>query len=122
MTGTIVSSLTCAIENGNFKDDPNVETVSIVQSALGGGNPGTVTITTSEGDITIGLTAPGFIIIENMDDTHYFEYGPKSGGAMVVFAKCLPGAFHVLYLAASVTIRAKANTASVQARIRSYEA
>lgn len=121
MAGTIVASLACAVVNGKFVADPNVPTVSIVQSAVGGGNPGTVSITTSEGDITIGLTTPGFTIIQNLDDTNYFEYGPKSGGAMVVFGKLKPGEFAVHRFGASVILRCKANTATVKARIQSFE-
>jgi hypothetical protein len=121
MAGTIVTSLTCAIINGSFKDDPNIQPITIAQSAVGGGNPGTITITTSEADITIGLTSPRFCIIENLDDTNYFTIGPKSAGAMVALAKLKPGEFAVIPLAASVTLRAIANTASVKARIRAYE-
>lgn len=121
MSGSIVASLACSIINGTFRDDPNIQPVTIAQSAVGGGNPGTITITTSEADIATNLTTPGFCIIENLDDTNFFTIGPKSAGAMVAFIKLKPGEFAVLRLAASVTLRAIADTASVKARIRAYE-
>jgi hypothetical protein len=121
MAGTINLSLACSIVNSKFLDDANINNVAVVQNTIGGGNPGTLTITTSEADITLGLTTPGYVIIQNLDDTNYFEYGPKSAGAMVVFGKLKPGEFAVLRFGASVTLRAKANTASVKARVRAYE-
>jgi hypothetical protein len=121
MAGTIVSSLQMSVVNGNLREDRNIGPVSVVQTTIGGGNPGTVTVTTSEGDITIGLTTPGNIVIENLDATNFVEYGPKSGGSMILFGKILPGDFHKFYLGGSVTIRAKADTASVKLRIRADE-
>jgi len=121
MAGTIVASLNCSVVNGTFTADPNVPTVEMVQTNAGGGNPGTVTVTTSEGDITIGLTTPGICIIQNIDPTNYVEYGPKSGGAMVVFGKIKPGEFAFFRFGASVTLRCKANTASVKLRIQTFE-
>jgi len=121
MTGTITAQLTTAVVNGTFRDDANAGPVSITQTVVGGGNPGTITIATSEADIALGLTTPGWCIIENLDGTNYFELGPKSAGAMVPFLKLKPGEFAAFRVAASVTFRAKANTASVKARIRAYE-
>ena len=77
MSGTIVSSMQMSIINGTLSEDRNIGPVTITQTTLGGGNPGTVTVTTSEGDITIGLTTPGNIIIENLDSANYVEYGQR---------------------------------------------
>ena len=121
MSGTIVSSLQMAIVNGTLSEDRNIAPATITQTTIGGGNPGTVTVTTSEGDITIGLTTPGNIVIENLDSANYVEYGPKSGGAMILLGKILAGDWHKFYLGASVTLRMKANTASVKLRIRCDE-
>ena len=121
MAGTIISSLTMAIVNGVLSEDRNIGPVTIVQTTQGGGNPGTVTVTTSEGDITIGLTTPGNIIIENLDSANFVTYGPKSAGSMILFGKILAGDWHKMYLGASVTLRMKADTASVKLRIRCDE-
>lgn len=121
MAGTITTSLSVSIVNGTFVDDFSLGPSVIAQSAVGGGNPGTVSVATSEGDITIGLSVPGFIVIENLDAANYVQYGPKSGGAMVPFAKIKAGDWHKLWLDGSVTIRAKANTAAVKLRIRASE-
>ena len=110
-----------SIINGVLTEDRNISPVTIVQTTQGGGNPGTVTVTTAEGDITTGLTTPGNYVIENLDPTNYVEYGPKSGGAMILFNKILPGDWHKAYFGAGVIMRAKANTASVKLRIRADE-
>ena len=121
MAGTITTSLSVSIVNGNFVEDFSLGPAVIAQSAVGGGNPGTVSVTTSEGDITISLSTPGMIVIENLDSTNYVQYGPKSGGAMIPFAKIKPLQWHKFALDGSVTLRAKANTATVKLRIRAYE-
>ena len=121
MAGTIVASLQCSVVNGAFKDDPNIQPITIVQNAIGGGNPGTVDITTSEADISFGLTTPGFAVIENLDATNYFELGPKSGGVMILYQKVKPGEFAVVRFGGGVTVRGKANAATCKARFRVYE-
>lgn len=121
MAGTITASLNCSVVNGAFSADANIAPVSIVQTALGGGNPGTVTITTAEGDITIGLTTPGICVLKNIDDTNYFEIGPKSGGVMVLWQKVKPGEFAFFRFGAAVTPRAKANVANVKALMWVFE-
>lgn len=121
MAGTITTSLSVSVVNGTFVEDFSLGPAVIAQSAIGGGNPGTVSVTTSEGDITISLSAPGMVVIENLDATNFVQYGPKSGGAMIPFAKIKAGEWHKFALDGSVTLRAKADTATVKLRIRAYE-
>lgn len=121
MAGTVTTSLALSVVNGAFRDDYSIGPAVIAQAAIGGGNPGTVDVTTSEGDITISLTTPGTIVIENLDAANYVQYGPKSGGALVNFSKIKAGDWHKFYLDSSVVLRAKANTATVKLRIRAYE-
>lgn len=123
MAGTITLSSQCSIVNGNFTDDINFGPLEIVQTAIGGGNPGIVDIGTSEEDIALGdIATPRWTFFKNLDTTNYFEVGPKSGGAMVVFARLGPGEGTWIPLAAGVTLRAKANTATVRALIKAHEA
>lgn len=120
MTGTVIMSLNCSVENDAFRDDPNITPISFDQTLVGGGNPGMVDIGTSEEDISFGDITPGFVIIQNMDATNYVQIGPKSGGAMIAYQKIRPGRFALIELDAGVTMRAKANTATVRLRIRGY--
>lgn len=122
MAGTLTTSLSLSVVNGSFRDDYSIGPSIISQAAIGGGNPGSVDVTTSEADITISLTTPGMIVIENLDSTNYVQYGPKSGGAMIPFAKLKAGEWHKFALDSSVTLRMKANTATCKLRIRAYEA
>lgn len=82
-----------------------------------------VTVATSEADISLGgVTAPGMIRLTNLDSTHYVEVGPKSGGAMVPFARLRPGdAPARFWLAAGVTLRAKATTAACDVLLEAFD-
>jgi uncharacterized protein YjdB len=122
MAGTITAGLQCQVSHDKFLQNANVPTVTMEQTNQGGGQPGTLTITTSEADISVpGLATPGWCVIQNLDATNYFTIGPKSGGAMVALAKVLPGEFACFRLAGSVVLRAIAHTASVLARIQIFE-
>lgn len=120
MSGTIITQLAFSLVNGTFRDDANIQPITVTQTTVGGGNPGTVTIGTSEEDISFGDVVPGYVILENLDPTNYVEIGPKSGGAMILYQKISAGCFAIIELGASVTMRAKANTAAVSLRVRGY--
>lgn len=122
MAGTITATLQTSVVNGKFIQQLNVPAVVMAQTGIGGGQPGTVDIGTSEEDISIpDLATPGWCVIQNLDDDNYFTIGPKSAGAMVALAKVLPGEFACFRLAGSVTLRAVADTAAVLARIQVFE-
>lgn len=122
MAGTISARLEWTVSNGNFSDSMTLGPTSITQTTEGGGNPGYVNIGTSEEDISFGDVTPRFVLIENLDGTNFLKYGPKSGGAMIAFGRVAPGAFALLEMAASVTLRCAADTAAVNVRIRGYNA
>ena len=125
MAGLITAQLTFEVTNGNFNDAykaPASNPIALTQTTEGGGNPGFVTIGTSEEDIAFGDVTPRVVIIENLDATNYVQYGPKSGGAMIVDKRISPGSFAFFELDSGVTLRMKANTAPVNCRIRGYNA
>jgi len=122
MSGTINSTLTFAVVNGTYTDNPTIQAENLVQTTEGGGNPGYVNVGTSEEDISFGDVTPGMVIIENLDATNYVTYGPKSGGSMILFGKIPAGGVHKMQLGAAVTLRMKADTAAVNLRIRGYNA
>lgn len=122
MADEIRTSAQFSIRKGNFNQNFPLGPVVDDQAGTGGGTPGTVSIGTSEEDISFGDVVPGYVIIENNGATNFVTYGPKSGGSMVAFGKILPGQFAIFYLAGSVTIRAIADTAAVECSIRGYDA
>ncbi|HND56661.1 MAG TPA: hypothetical protein PLV92_29785 [Pirellulaceae bacterium] len=83
-----------------------------------------LTIGTSEEDIPVGgVAAPGFCTIENLDGTNYVEYGPKSGGAMILLGQVNAGdPPNLVRLGSGVTLRAKAHTAACRVKVTIYEA
>lgn len=122
MADEIRVSASFNISKGNFKQNFPLGPVVDDQTGTGGGAPGTVSIGTSEEDISFGDIVPGYVIIQNNDATNYVTYGPKSAGAMVLFGRINPGQFAIFYLGSGVTIRAIANTAAVELNIRGYDA
>lgn len=119
--GTITETYTAAISHGTFEE--NISRTFITdQVTQGGGNPGYVSIGTSEEDISFGDVTPRIVIIENMDATNFVKYGPKSGGSMVNFGRVSPGGIARFEMGASVTLRMSADTAACNVRIRGYNA
>jgi len=121
MAGTITASFNAAIVNGEFTDDLVVLPIALTQTAIGGGNPGCVDLTTSEVDITFGLTDPAWVLLQNLSDTNTIEFGPKSGGVIIPFLSIPPLAFQWLHLKASVTMRMKTAASTAKCRIRAFE-
>lgn len=78
-----------------------------------GGNPGVVTIATSETAITFGsLVAPRWVMFQNLDATNYVDIGADSSG-MVAMIRLKAGEFAVMPLTPGAVLKAKANTAAV---------
>lgn len=104
-------SVTVKVDNGNYSYKRALSG-RFDQTNPRGGNPGVVTIGTSETTISFGsLSTPRVALFQNLDDTNFVEIGPDSTG-LVEFIKLLPGQFAVLPLADSVTVKAKADTAA----------
>lgn len=120
MSGLINYSLEFSCVHDRFRDPFTIAASEVTQTNLGGGNPGYASIGTSEEDISFGDVTPGLVIMENLDSANFVKYGPKSGGAMIEFARIAPGGFAVIQLQGSAIIRAIADTAAVKVRIRGY--
>ena len=119
--GSITNTFTSSIVNGLYSEDVTRNWV-LSQASEGGGNPGFVSIGTSEEDIAFGDVTPRFIMIENLDATNFVKYGPKSGGSMVLLGRVSPGGMAPFELGAGVTLRMVADTAACNVRIRGYNA
>ncbi len=121
MANEIQVDLSVSVTNGNL-DFAQADTFEADQTTAKGGNPGTVTIGTSEEAISFGdITSLGIVIIKNLDETNYITWGPESGGTMVVVGKLKPGESAVLRLNPGITLRAQANTASCNVRIFAFD-
>ena len=82
------------------------------QATAGGGQPGTVAVTTSDAAISIrGITTPRMAYFRNLGDNPV-DIGPTSGGAIVPFARLLPGEAMVVPLKPSVALRAQTTTST----------
>ena len=113
----VTARLKC--KNGSLDVPETGGTYNADQTTLGGGGPGTVTIGTSEEDISFGDIAPGYVHLINCDTTNYVLYGPKNGSAALQnFAVLRPGAEAVFeFWGTGVTMRAVANAAPVKVQI-----
>lgn len=117
---TIFASLSCT--NGSLKIAVSPGQVQIDQATARGGNPGTVTVGTSEEVISFGdLVAPRWAFLRNLSPTNYVDFGPESAGAMVAALRLKAGEYAILPLVPAAVYRAKANTAAVDLQITALE-
>lgn len=108
------------VANGNLRDEFSIGSQSIDQAAEGGPTPGTQTIGTTEEEVAFGeLGTPGFVIMQNLDDTNYVQWGFATtvyGGRMLAGETAGP------FRLDSLSIFLKANTAACNVLIKAYEA
>lgn len=109
---TVSQGLSCL--NGNF-NLPNIGgSFTHDQTTAGGGLPGFQAIGTSHESIsTSDLTAVGWAIFKNLDDTNYVEIGLDVAATFYPLARMnageMAGPFRI---ATGVTLYARANTAA----------
>ncbi len=120
MADEIKVTLNVTVTNGTFKDSIRPGQISIDQATASGGNPGTVTIGTSEENISFGDVTPGYVYIQNLDATNFVEFGKDDASTMKECIKVLAGEIAFFRLADSETLRAKADTANVNCLIKGY--
>jgi len=53
--------------------------ITYSQTNEGGGNPGIILVTTSEFTLSFGSVTPGPVLLYNLDDTNYVEWGVATG-------------------------------------------
>ena len=123
MADEISVNLTIRINNAPF-DQTYQFNETFDQSAVGGGNPGKVTIGTSEEDIALGdITTQSLYIIKNLDTTNYVQVGVSATTpTMAVKDRLGAGKFGFGWLDPGATLRAQANTADVDIMLWVFEA
>lgn len=122
MANEISHTTNIQVIKGSFRETFAPSRVQLDMAGAGGGNPGMVAIGTSEEDISFGAdVTPGLVIIQNLDDTNFVQYGPKNASNVIQdFCKLLPGHHHIIYLDTGVTLRMIADTAPCNVLIKGY--
>ena len=120
MADEITVVINATISKSPLKDSFRPGQIKYTLSGTKGGNPGTVTIGTSEENISFGDVSPGLVFILNLDSTNFVEFGKDDASTMKEIGKISAGKFAVFELATGETLRMKADTASVDCLIKGY--
>ena len=76
MANEIQVSMSLVVSNGSFKFRFQPGGLQFDQTGTGGGNPGLVSVGTSEENIALGdITTEGWVVMMNLDATNYVEWG-----------------------------------------------
>lgn len=122
MADEISVNVTLTCTNGEFSSFAKSYSFTADQATAGGGQPGTVPVTTTDAAIAINnLTTPRWAMIKNIG-ANPVDIGPTSGGAIVKLARVLPGEAFPVPLAPSVALRAQATTGTSTLEISALEA
>ena len=123
MAGTVTISQSIKVTNGDYSFPRYSKNKTIVQDALGGPVPGTVSIGTSEEDVDLSeLTTEGWIYLENLDDANFIQWGAKDGsGNMQEIGRLEAGESAQFRMEPGATLRMKADTAACQVLILCFE-
>jgi|SRR5581483_5940757 len=109
-----------SLANGSLSDSTPAQTLLVNQAAAALLSK-VVSIATSATDLsTTGITTLGWAWFQNLDPNNYVQYGPKSGGAMVVMGQLNPGEWALLRLVPGITVTLQANTAACQVLVKIY--
>jgi hypothetical protein len=108
-----------SVANG-FVDETDNISITVDQSAVGGPTPGYLTIGTSEESVAFSeLGTKGWVLLRNLDDTNFVEWGFSTG---VYGGKMLPGETAGPFRMNTTSIFLKADTAACKCIIKGYEA
>ena len=120
MADEITLVLNATISKAPLKDNIRPGQIKYTLNGTKGGNPGTVTVGTTEEDIDFGDITPGLVFIQNLDSTNFVEFGKNDGGTMKEIGKISAGKVALFELAPGETLRMKADTANVDCQIKAY--
>lgn len=119
MAGTIRVNLQVDISNSPHNASILVSNDSFVQTGKGGGNPGTVSIGTTEESVAFTeLGTEGWLFMKNLDSTNYVQWGFAT---TVYGGRLKPGEHAWFRLEPSATLYLKANTAACLVQINCFE-
>jgi hypothetical protein len=115
MAGTISVTLRSKTVNGEYTNDFNPGSQTIVQNAVGS-QAGVLTVSTGGTIIPQDqLTTAGWFEITNTDSNNYITIGPSTstGSAPFPLLKVKAGESHVTRLSTGIIVKAVADTAQV---------
>ena len=121
MANEITVSVGVSVVNGNLR--AQFPQVSLTRDqAASGLSDQVLSIGTSEEDVAFGdVATPGIVVLHNLDATNYVEYGMSDTGTMKKLGKLIAGDKAMFRMAASTTLRMKANTAACKVRVMCLE-
>lgn len=117
MANEITVSVGVQVTNGSLTDQFQMVALKRDQAASGKSDQ-VLSIGTSEEDVSFGdVATPGIVVLHNLDATNYVEYGMSDTGTMKKLGKLIAGDKAMFRMAASTTLRMKANTAACKVRV-----
>lgn len=119
MANEIRVNLQFDVNKGSFTDSFPIPSRLYTQTGEGGGNPGTISVGTSEETLSFSeLGTEGWLCFKNLDPTNYVQWGFATtayGG------RISPGGFGIFELEPSTTLYLKANAAACKMQIKCFE-
>lgn len=116
MANEITLSLSVRVKNGAM-DTSLAFSSQFDQVTLGGGGPGLIAVGTSEENVGLGdIATPSLCLFQSLEAIggNFVEFGASATTpTMATCCRIYPTQFGLLWLFPTVTIRAKADTASV---------
>jgi hypothetical protein len=124
MALTVTVNLTAT--DGTFALPPfSSGRIALTQATDGGGNPGVISVGTTEETVTFDSVTPGLVLMYNLDATNYVEWGVATGVYPFRLRPKLTavnyGVPNLVYIN-SGTLYLKANTAACRVLILGYNA
>ena len=122
MADEITLTVQLRVSKGNF--DPGTVRFSNLQfdqTAIGKAG-GVQEISTSEENLNSGdLTNVGWLLMKNLDDTNYVQWGQDNSSTMQTVGRMEAGEVALLRVEPGIGVRLKANTAAVDIEFHWFE-
>ena len=114
MSDEITVSMDLDLTNGDLERSVEVSSLQFDQAATGCIWQVVNAAAADEAIVTTELTSLGWCFMRNLDSTNYVEWGPDSGGSLVVCGRLEAGEIALFRLSPAITLRTQANTAAVE--------
>ena len=108
MANEITVTAGLRVLNGNLSFNTNAGAQQADQTTARGGGPGTVTVGTTQESIAFGDISPGYVFMQNLDDTNFVKFGTVTGD---LGGKLSPGMTAVFEMVSGETLYVIADTA-----------
>jgi len=114
MANEIQTSVGLTVKNGAYSYLMQNRPLNVTQNALYV-HDAVVDVGLAESDMPVGsVVTNGWLLVINLDATNYVTWGPKNSGAMVPCGRIKPNEHAYFRVEPGVTLRWKANTATVK--------